>query len=264
MTIWEAIFLGLIQGLTEFIPVSSSGHLVLLHHALGLEGGLAYDVALHIGTLAALLLIFWRDIGQLIGGLLGRNEHSRLAWLIALATVPAVISGTLLQRMAESTFRSVELVSFNLILVALLMIAAEHVARRVRHPTGLQKITPTQALAVGVGQALAVIPGVSRSGGTITAGLFAGIDRIAATRFSFLLAIPITLGAILKVLSSGSTPAFIRGESSIFAAGVLTAFLSGMFAIKFMLSFLARHSLHTFAYYRIVLGLVTLLLAGLR
>ena len=201
MNFWQAIILGLIQGLTEFIPVSSSGHLVLAHHALGVfDSGLAFDVALHSGTLLALLVFFYKDLWELLLGLLGKNDKQKLAWLLVMATVPAVIAGVLLESAAESKFRSVRLVAINLMVVALIMLLAERYAAKLKHKTPLDKITKLQALIMGVAQAAAVVPGVSRSGGTITAGLFAGVDRVAATRFSFLLAVPITAGAILKVL----------------------------------------------------------------
>lgn len=262
MTFFEAIILGLVQGLTEFIPVSSSGHLVLLHHVFGVsDAGLAFDVSLHIGTLLALAIFFYKEIMLLIGGILGRNNHKRLAWLIVAATIPAVVVGMLLQDMAETSFRSVNLVAFNLILVALLMLAAEKYAKRYAKKTALHNITTKQALTVGVIQAAALVPGVSRSGSTITAGIFAGLDRVAATRFSFLLAIPATSGAILKTLLDGG--AQLGNELGIVIVGIITAFLSGLFAIKFLIRYLAKHDLSVFAYYRICLGVVVLLTVAL-
>jgi undecaprenyl-diphosphatase len=262
MTVVEAIILGLVQGLTEFIPVSSSGHLVLLHDLMNIEGGLAFDVALHIGTLLALSVYFWRDIILLVQGVLGKNEHTHIARLIGLATLPAVISGVLMQDAAESSLRSTVLVSINLIVVAGLMLLAERVAKRLKHPAPLEKITLSQALTMGLAQAVAVIPGVSRSGSTITTGLFMGVERVAATRFSFLLAIPITLGAILKVLATEDSLQLFNDGRLVFAVGIITAFASGLFAIKFLLAYLSKHTLNVFAYYRIGLGLLMLLLAA--
>lgn len=260
MNILEAIILGIIQGLTEFIPVSSSGHLLLAHSALGVtEAGLAFDVALHIGTLLALLLFFHKDIVHLALGIFGKNESKKLAWLIVLATVPAVIGGYLLQDAAETTFRSEWLVSINLITVAILMLLAERYAKT-RVQKDISSINVKQALIVGSAQVVALIPGVSRSGSTITAGIFSGLDRVSATRFSFLLAIPITFGAILKVASDSSFQAQVSQEAGIFLVGILAAFASGLFAIKFLISYLGKHSLAVFAYYRIGLGLITMLL----
>lgn len=265
MDILEAIILGLVQGLTEFIPVSSSGHLVLLHSVFGWQGnGLAFDVALHIGTLLALFIYFYSDIRLLIGGILGRNEYKRLAWLIAAATIPAVIVGIVIQDMAESSFRSVTLVAVNLIIVALLMLGAEYYAKKhYKEKTSIDNVTGKQALGIGAAQAMALIPGVSRSGSTITAGIFLGLDRVAATRFSFLLAIPITFGAVVKILLEGGASKF-GNEPMLFFVGITTALLSGLFAIRFLVRYLAKHDLAIFAYYRIALGTIVLLAVALR
>lgn len=264
MTVLEAIILGLIQGLTEFIPVSSSGHLVLLHHAFGVtDAGLAFDISLHIGTLLALLIFFNREILLLVNGLLGRNNHKKLAWLIVAATTPAIIGGLLLQDLAESSFRSVQLVAVNLIAVAVLMLLAERYAKQhFTQKTTLHHVSAKQGLTIGFAQVLALIPGVSRSGSTITAGIFAGLDRVAATRFSFLLAIPATSGAVLKTILSGGTHGFGQ-ELHIVAAGIIPAFVSGIFAIRFLIRYLAKHDLGVFAYYRIGLGIFVLLMVAL-
>lgn len=261
MTIFEAIILGIIQGLTEFIPVSSSGHLLLGHYFFGeTQTGLAFDVALHIGTFTALILYFYKDIWQLILGILGKNELKRISWLLLFATIPAVIGGFLLQDLAESSFRSPVLVSVNLIWVAFAMLAAEKYARNKKHKTEFNKTTTKQGMAIGFAQVLALVPGVSRSGSTITTGIFMGLDRVSATRFSFLLAIPITFGAIIKVVLSSDTLAQIDSQTGIFVTGIIAAFISGVFAIKFMLKYLSKHSLAVFAYYRIGLGVIVLLL----
>ncbi len=262
VNVLQAIILGLVQGLTEFIPVSSSGHLVLLHEALGIaDGGLTFDVALHVGTLLALIVYFFKDIVLLAESLFERNEHHRLSWLLVAATLPAVIAGALLQGEAEGGLRSPVVVAVNLILIALVMLVAERVLSHHQYrKTALKNITPKQALAVGAAQAVAVIPGVSRSGSTIAVGLLAGLDRVAATRFSFLLGIPITFGAIVKVLSDGAALDKMYGELGLFAVGVTAAFLSGIFAIRFLLRYLAGHTLAVFAYYRLALGLLVLLL----
>lgn len=260
MSIIQAIILGLVQGLTEFIPVSSSGHLVLFHELLGTTNGLSFDVALHIGTFFALMFVFWRDILVLAKSVFIKSRETRLAWLLIAATIPAVLSGMLLESRAETSFRSPLLVSINLIIVAILMLGAERYAKPRAHKTPLDKITKTQAAIIGLAQAVAVIPGVSRSGSTITAGIFAGMDRVSATRFSFLLALPITLGAIIKVMLSSATRGEVSRETDLFIIGILTAFISGIFAITFLLKFLSKHSLNVFAYYRLGLGMFVLLL----
>lgn len=266
MSIIQAIILGLVQGLTEFIPVSSSGHLILAHHLLGVnENGLAFDVALHLGTLFALLIYFRNDIWQLARSLFVKSEQTKLAYMLIAATIPAVISGVLLEKAAESAFRSIRLVAINFIIVSFIMLFAEWwYKNRMPKKTTLDKVRPSQALAMGLAQAVSVIPGVSRSGSTILTGLFAGLDRIAATRFAFLLGIPITAGAIAKVLTEGSTLQTISSEKSLFIVGIVTAFASGLCAIVFMLRYLAKHSLNIFAYYRLAVGLLVLAIVFIR
>ncbi|MCA9334090.1 undecaprenyl-diphosphatase UppP [Candidatus Saccharibacteria bacterium] len=253
MSILQALLLGIIQGLTEFIPVSSSGHLVLAHDLLGItENGLAFDVALHLGTLVALLIYFHKDIWHLIVAVFTRQKDARLAWLLAAATVPAVIVGLLLESAAESALRAPWLVAINFVVVSIFMLSAErYYRRRVKKPTELKMVKNEQALAIGMAQALAIIPGVSRSGATITTGIFAGMDRVAATRFSFLLGIPIMIGAVIKVFSDSQTFNQFSSEMGIFITGMLAALLSGLFAIRFLLRYLSKHTLDVFAYYRL-------------
>ncbi len=259
----QAAILGIVQGLTEFIPVSSSGHLVLVHHALGVfDNGLSFDVALHLGTLLALVAYFYKDIWELLLGLFGKNDKQRLALLIILATIPGVLVGVALESAAESTFRSVRLVSVDLILAAVVMLWAEWYAKRRRQHTKLEDTSTKQALTIGFAQAAAVMPGISRSGATITAGLFTGMDRVAATRFSFFLAMPITAGAILKVLANGNGLSQIHQETGLFVIGIVTAFVSGLLAIRFLLNYLSKHTLAVFAYYRIAIGLLAITLVS--
>jgi undecaprenyl-diphosphatase len=260
MNIIEALILGIVQGLTEFIPVSSSGHLVLLHDWLGVEqSGLAFDVALHFGTLLALLLFFRKDISQLIVSVFKGGPQRRVAIILAVATIPAVIAGFLLNDLAESTFRSSRLVAMNLILIAILMLIAERYYKKHQHKTQLEKVSMKQGLAVGIAQAVALVPGTSRSGITITTGLFAGLDRLAATRFSFLLGIPVMCGAILKIFVLDGGASQVADQPVLFTVGITAAFASGLFAIAFMLKFLAKHTLDVFAYYRIGIGLLVLI-----
>ena len=256
---FEAILLGLVQGLTEFIPVSSSGHLLLMQDLLGVEElGLTFDVALHVGTLLALIIFFHRDIIELVRAVFIKSEKTKLAWLLALATIPAVIAGVLLQDAAESTFRSSLLVAGTLSGVGVLMLVAEKLSERRKEHLDITHVGWKRGLAIGVAQAVALIPGVSRSGATITTGFFLGLDRVAATRFSFLLAIPITFGAVLKVVLSSEGLDAVTSDSSLFIAGIVSAFVSGLFAIRFLLKFLSKHSLKPFAYNRIGLSVVVL------
>ncbi len=261
MNIFQAILLGIVQGLTEFIPVSSSGHLVVLHDALGVsQTGLTFDVALHVGTLLALILYFFKDIRLLTLGLFAKTRETWLVKMLLLATIPAGVAGFFLQSAAETSFRSSRIVAVNLMVFGVVMILAERYAVKFKRKTAVEQVTPQQALLMGMAQAFAIIPGVSRSGSTITSGLFAGLDRVSATRFSFLLAIPITLGAILKVLLDDVALTQFDNQSGIFIAGITAAFLSGLIAIRFLLAYLAKHSLSVFAYYRLVIGALILLL----
>ena len=244
MHIFEVIILGLVQGLTEFIPVSSSGHLVLFHEVLNVKDtGLLFDVALHLGTLLALLIYFKNDLIEIVRGFFsGKQRDKNLVFLLAVATVPAVISGVLLETAAETTFRSPTVVMITLGLFGIVMLLAERAAKKLKQ-NDLEKVTLRQAVIIGLSQAIAVVPGVSRSGVTISAGLFAGLDRVAAARFSFLMAIPIILGAAAKVMLSDGALAEIGSHQLTFGLGFLTALISGLFAIKFLLKFLEKTAL---------------------
>ncbi len=258
MTLLQAIILGAIQGFTEFIPISSSGHLVIAHSLLGLEnGGLAFDVALHFGTLLALVTFFKNEIGRLSVAFFKKSRETNLARMLALATLPAVVAGMLLENAAESAFRSIRLVSFNLLIVGIVMLLAERYSKKLTKKD-VYEVRSGQAIGIGVAQAAALVPGVSRSGATITAGLFSGLDRVSATRFSFLLGIPITFGAILKVFLDGNLVSNFSGQMDVVLTGVIMSFATGLFAIKFLLKFLAKNTLAIFAYYRIILALVIL------
>ncbi len=265
MTIIQAIILGLIQGLTEFIPISSSGHLVLAHHAMGInEASLAFDVALHFGTLIALVGYFWKDLWIYARALFKKAPETHLTWLLIVATIPAAVIGYLLESKAESTFRSTRLVACTMLLFGLVMLLAEYVYKKHSRHTSLENITKKEALSMGFAQALAIVPGVSRSGSTITVGLFTGLERVAATRFSFLLGIPITAGAVLKVFTGDGVMRQMQQEQAVVIVGVVTALISGLFAIRFMLHYLGKHGLHIFAYYRIGLGILLLLIFTFR
>lgn len=265
MSIIQALILGIVQGLTEFIPISSSGHLVLLHQALGItEGGLTFDVALHLGTLLALILFFWKDLASLAISLFKKTKQTKLAWLIVMATVPAAVLGFLLESAAESAFRSPVLVCVNLAVFGLVMLAAERFAKHKKTKTKLENTSRKQALSMGLAQAAAIVPGVSRSGSTITAGIFMGMDRVAATRFSFLLGVPIIAGAVLKVFTESSAFSEIKAEADIFIIGIFTAFVTGLIAIRFLLNYLSKHTLALFAYYRLALAAIVLTVLTLK
>lgn len=283
------IILGIVQGLTEFLPVSSSGHLVLFGTLLGLaDRGLAIDVALHVGTLVAVVVVFRRDLLGLAAAMLGRRPDPmlrRLGWLLAAATVPIVIAGPLLRGSAEQLSSSPRLVSLMLYVTAALMLTGEALRRRrtrpgarppkihqlasvlpstadPRDPGGrsLETVRLPHAGAVGLAQCLALLPGISRSGVTIAAGTAAGLTRIAATRFSFLLSLPALVGATIltapDLARAGGMPAVDL------LAGITAAFVAGYAAIRMLLFLVARIGLAAFAGYCIIAGTVGLVLTS--
>jgi len=259
----HAIALGILQGLGEFLPISSSGHLIVFPWLMGWpDSGLAFDVALHLGTLAAVGLAFWRDWASILGssarGLVsGRplaDPQARLLYKIALASVPGAIAGLALEEWAETVFRSPFLVAFTLAGFGLLLGAAD---RGARPGDDAEEVSLRDALLIGLAQAVAIVPGSSRSGVTITMALFLGHRRASAARFSFLLALPITLGAALVkvpgLFHSGADPAPI-------VAGMLAAAVSGILAIRVLLAYVRTKDYRPFVYYRVAFALLLLAL----
>ncbi len=249
-----AIIFGITQGITEFIPVSSSGHLVILHDlfTLPIKNDLAFDVVLHLATILAVLIYFWRDITLIIKNLLKRKD--KIAWYIIIATIPAAIIGFLGEDIITAYFRSTYVVVIMLIIVGVLFIASEKLGKQMKD---YQELTWKTALLIGLFQAIALIPGTSRSGITIVAGLLVGLKRQQAVKFSFLLSLPIILGANLFKLPDLLASGLVAGEYIILSIAFIAAFFSGLVAIKYFLRFSARHSLHAFAYYRFALAFVS-------
>ena len=264
MNLFQALLLGVLQGATEFLPVSSSGHLVLIPWLLGWESpGLAFDAMVHWGTALAVIIYFWRDWVDLVAEALRSlpriwDGEARLAWLIILGTLPAAIIGYLLEDFFERMFsRPVAAAGFLLVTVALL-VASERLGRRER---GLDDLAWRDALIIGAAQALAIFPGISRSGATIAAGLTRGLEREPAARFSFLLATPIILGAGLfkgvELVQMGG----LMAQAPALIVGFVTAALVGLGCIHFLLSYLRRRRLYPFAAYCALVGLACLLVA---
>jgi undecaprenyl-diphosphatase len=262
----QAVVLGIVQGLTEFLPVSSSGHLIVVPALLGWHDpfieSLAFSVMLHMATLLALLVYFRTDWLRLIpAGLaalrdrsLGDDPDRRLAWLLAVATIPAVIVGVALNDAIETVFREPRLVAVTLVLGAAILFVADRVGSKSK---GVESISFPVAAGIGAAQALALVPGVSRSGISISAGLFAGLDRESAARFAFLMATPVTAGAGLWELRK-----IVSGEAGVdlplvpLFAGMVAALISGLLAIAVLLRYLRTHGLGVFVVYRIGLALL--------
>jgi len=254
MTYTQAIVLGIVQGVTEFLPVSSSGHLILVPHVFGWpDQGQAFDAVMHIGTLAALIAYFHVELLRLVSGELSR----RVALIVLAATVPAGLAGLLFNKTIEANFRSPLLIAFTTAFWGIVMWIADRRAGRPDAGRGdpLERIGWPRGIYVGFAQALALIPGTSRSGITITAGLFAGLDRATAARYSFLLGIPITGAAGLYKLMQLMKVGIPQGESGPLLAAVIAAFLSGWLAVWFLVGYLRRRSLTPFVIYRLALAL---------
>lgn len=253
MSILEALILGLVQGLTEFIPVSSSGHLLLTHQIFGsTENTLAFDVALHVGTLLALILYFRKDLWNLAVNIFAKNKEGRLARLLIAATIPAAIAGLIFGDYIDKHIRTPFIVAISLALMGLVMLYVD----RKTPKENTNEITTKQGMSVGLAQILALIPGVSRSGATLTMGIFVGLDRKQATRFAFLLAVPIIAGSAFGILLKDGDQISFGPD---LAVGLIAAFVSGLFAIKFMLNIITKVGLKPFAYYRIVLAVIVLI-----
>ncbi len=283
MTVIQSVILAIVQGLTEFAPISSSAHLIIIPWLFHWnDPGVAFDVALHLGTLAALLWFFAADwvrlvragIASIIERRVGNDSIRRLAWLLIIGTIPGVIAGVLGESKIEELFHqpntahTAEAMTTMAIIIAL-MGAAMSVAERIaRHLRGLAGVSLRDTIVIGLAQGLAIFPGVSRSGSTITAGLALGLQREAAARFSFLLAAPIVAGAGLKslyqVYGELKTGAMAQTELFLFAIGFVAAAVSGYLCIKFLLCYLQKNSTDIFVYYRWLLAALVITVAFVR
>jgi len=268
LEILEAIFLGVVQGLTEFLPVSSSGHLLLGQYFLGLDQerfGLPFDVAMHLGTLVAVVVFFWDDLVRMALAFLrslrrrrlSEDPNERLAYLVLASTVPAALIGFFLEGFFETAVRSPWVVVVNLVLVGVLFIVGEVVGKRTRRAS---KLTFREAVGIGVAQAAALVPGVSRSGATITLGLFLGLKREEAARFSFLMSVPIIAGAGSLQLAEIFAEGMGAYDMLLFAIGFFSSAVVGYLAIRFFIRYVVDHSLRAFAYYRFALAAVVVAL----
>jgi undecaprenyl-diphosphatase len=266
MTIWDSIILGIVEGLTEFLPVSSTGHLTIVSKILGLKINdpsiTGFTAVIQVGAIAAVVLYFWKDISRIavawVRGL-AKPEHRgefdhRMGWYVIVGSVPIVIVGFLARDLISGPLRSLWWVAAALIGWSVVMVAAERVGTKERP---LTRITFMDALVMGLVQCLALIPGISRSGATISAGLFRGLDRVAATRISFLLGIPALVGAGVYELKDalhgnvGAVPLLV---------GTVVSFVVAYASIAWLLRFVAKHTIEVFAFYRVLLGIVLIIL----
>lgn len=248
----DAIVLGIVQGLTEFIPVSSSGHLILARDVLGmsLDGSLAFDAVLHLATALAVLVYFRRDILNL---LTKAKEHVTMWWALILGTIPALVLGLLFENAIEAYVRSSSVVAGALIAGSLLFVIAEWVGKQNR------ELSKEKGFMIGIFQSLALIPGISRAGASISGGLLFGLTREKATRFAFLLGFPILFGVgVSKLMTLLSLGQAVSVTIPLLASSVV-AFVVGLGAIHWMLVFLKQHTLYGFAVYRVLLAVLVLL-----
>lgn len=280
--VFQAIVLGILQGLTEFLPISSSAHLIVVPWLFGWDNAtissLAFDVALHMGTLLAVLAFFANEWVQLIRAgaasiaerKIGSDPNRRLAWFIVIGSIPGGLVGALAESKVEEIFHSPDtplavwaVIAIALVLAALglFLFIAERVAKHIR---GLDQLKLSDALIIGVAQALAIFPGVSRSGATITAGLFLNLKRDDAARFSFLLGTPIIAGAGLKSMYDLMKEPPPSGDLLLYLVGFAAAAITGFLTIRFLLRYLQRNSTDIFVYYRWVMAALLIAIALVR
>lgn len=260
MSIFKAIILGIIQGVAEFLPISSSAHLIIFPYLFGWkESSLAFDIALHFGTMLAVLAIFFKDWWDLFIGAIKdikskkKSNSGKMFWYLIVATIPAALVGLLLDDIVENVIRNkIWLIALALAIMGLLIYLGDKWASgHYKKETNFENITLKQALIIGISQAFAVIPGFSRSGTTILAGRLQGISKEAITKFTFLLSVPVICGAtILKVGDLELTKEVI--------IGILSSFAMGIISIKFLLSYIKKHNFSVFAFYRVILAIIVL------
>lgn len=255
MTVLQAAILGILQGLTEFLPISSSGHLVIAQHFLNVkDGGILFEVLLHFATLSAIVAVYRKDLLELI-----KHPFQKYTYLLLAGTIPTGIIGLVFKDSFEKLFSSVTIVGYMLLITGFILLAAEFFSRII---FGSEVLSYWQAVGIGIAQGIAITPGISRSGTTIAAGLLLGMDRKEAARFSFLLSIPAILGAsVLEVKDIVLSSQLSADIILPYTIGILCAAISGYFAIKLLLGILTKGKLYYFSIYCWLLGAATILLA---
>lgn len=258
MDLFQAFVLGVLQGVTEFLPISSSGHLVIGEWVFGLkvDGLKSFDVALHIGSLLAIFVYFRNDVwgllkafARLFGGKFD-GEYAKLILFIVIGTLPAVFAGLFLEKQIDAVFRNINMIGISMMVVGVIFVIGEWVHKKVAKES--DELTLKKVLVIGIAQAVALIPGVSRSGSTIVAGLFQGTARESAARFSFLLGMPAILGAGILTALKSSGGASISFDLMFF--GAFVSFVFSLLSVWFLMKFLKKHTLLVFAIYLIVVG----------
>jgi undecaprenyl-diphosphatase len=269
MSIFQAIVLGIVQGLTEFLPISSTAHLALIPALLGWDDpGADFTAIIQLGTLLAVLIYFARDLTRLTvaffrdlaRGTPFATQDARLAWLVGLGTIPIAVCGLVFKNWIKQEFRSLWVIAFSMITLAIALAVAEHLAS---HDKKIEDVGWTEGLAIGAAQALALVPGASRSGTTMTAALFAGLTREAAARFSFLLSVPaVLLSGLFEGWEARNT--LLGGQTTAIVVSTIVSFAVGYASIAILLRYLRTHTTMVFVVYRLVVGLliVILLIAG--
>ena len=262
MSILQAIIYGIVQGIAEFLPISSSAHLIAIPQIFNwVDPGPAFDVALHLGTLIAVVAFFWKDWLELIYAGIRRpnTRNGKLFWFIVVATVPGAVIGKLLEKQAETAFRNIGLIGAMLIVMGIILYIAD---KKGRNKVKTQDIGFRRSFLIGLSQALAIIPGVSRAGITMSTGLFTGLTKEDTARFSFLLSTPIIFGAgLLKAKELIHTP---MSEAPALAIGILTSAIVGLLSIKFLLNYLKNKGFGIFVVYRIIVGSMLIAIYFLR
>ena len=268
------IIIGIVQGLTEFLPVSSSAHLVFMHALTGFnsESNLAFDTVLHLGSLVAVIIYFWNDVIHMLKSFFAslmdiprrqfkkgikEDKFKKLAWFVIIGTIPAGLAGYFFKDFFESLFSDITAVAFFLLITGFILWGSEMVSRKTQKKSSLKEMSVKNSLIIGIAQACAIAPGISRSGATISAGLFLGLERELAARYSFLLSIPAILGAALvqvKDIGAG-----LDINTGAFVGGFIAAAISGYLAIKLMLKLVKERDLLFFAYYCWIVGAFVLI-----
>lgn len=270
MDLFQALILGLVQGLTEYIPVSSSGHLVIVPWLLGWpDAPFTFEVLVQWGTLVGVFIYFWRDIWEIVQGVIQgllkgqplATFEAKMGWLVVVATIPAVVFGLLFKDFFESFFDKPIYVGILIGLASLILVAAERFGSRQRN---LESIGWLDAIVIGFWQVITMVPGVSRSGATITGGMLRGFDRHAAARFSFLMSIPALGGAGVIALKDLLEAGNLSSELPALTVGFIAATVSGYLCIRWLLGYLKGHSLYVFAVYRVVFSLIVIAVALIR